>query len=374
MFSVNQIWDPLKVCIIGRAYPPEFFSFIADKKTRSIMERIAIETEEDFQKLKTILESFGVEVLRPNIGSREEHMDGSKLQPPPVMPRDYTAMIGERFFIDRIPGVFNHYSDICDRITAEGNTTSFDTGINSATTITLGKHLYTTGPISDPWDRDIWQVIKKPSWPDDIPEEHLYRLPAAIKYHPKVLEFRKTQINSYHDKVRKMFPEHHVKCYDLNAHIDGCFCPIRPGLLISLRDIQDHELTFPGWDVIYQDDSKLASRLEFNDLRAKNNGKWWLPDVEVDDNFIRFVDTYLDKWTGFVEESVFDVNILMIDQDNAVCSNFNDITLEAMHRHGVNPIKVDFRHRYFWDGGIHCITSDIHRIGDKIDLGLPILP
>ena len=53
--SVHQHWDPLKVCAVGRSFPPEFYSKIGNSKVRSVMERIAIETEEDYQKLINIL-------------------------------------------------------------------------------------------------------------------------------------------------------------------------------------------------------------------------------------------------------------------------------------------------------------------------------
>lgn len=372
MFEVYQHWDPLRVCIVGRAYPPEFYSFIENKKIRSLMERIATETEEDFQKLITVLESFGVEVLRPITGHPNQHIYDNKLQPPPVMPRDTMGMIGDKFFFDNISGNDQSYDAILARITNEGNSILYDTGINTATIIPLGKNLYSAGPISDPWDRDIWNIVRRPSWPEDIPNEYLYKLPKSIKDNAKVKSYRSTQMSAYHNKVKSEFPNHKVSCYEINAHIDGCFCPIRPGLILSLTGIQNYDKTFPGWEIIYHEDSNLASRLEFNELRAKNNGKWWLPGTVVDDEFIEFVETYLDRWTGFVEESVFDVNILMVDQNNAICSNFNDSTLEALFRHDVNPIKVNFRHRFFWDGGIHCITNDIYREGKQIDLGLPI--
>jgi hypothetical protein len=32
MFSVYQHWDPLKVCAVGRSYPPEFYSFIENSE------------------------------------------------------------------------------------------------------------------------------------------------------------------------------------------------------------------------------------------------------------------------------------------------------------------------------------------------------
>ena len=56
-YSVHQQWDRLKVCAVGISYPPEFYSFIKNSKARSVMERIAQETEEDYQNLIRTLSS-----------------------------------------------------------------------------------------------------------------------------------------------------------------------------------------------------------------------------------------------------------------------------------------------------------------------------
>ena len=61
-YSVYQHWDPLKVCIVGRSYPPEFYSWITIPHVRSLFEKIAIETEEDYQSIIKKLESFGVKL------------------------------------------------------------------------------------------------------------------------------------------------------------------------------------------------------------------------------------------------------------------------------------------------------------------------
>ena len=100
MLSVHQHWDPLQVCAVGRSYPPEFYSFIKNPKARSVMERIAVETEEDYQKLISILESFNVKILRTDISDNpEDHYWSGSYSPPPMTPRDHTAMIGETFFM-----------------------------------------------------------------------------------------------------------------------------------------------------------------------------------------------------------------------------------------------------------------------------------
>lgn len=68
MYSVYQHWDPLRVCVVGRSYPPEFYSWIQDSGTRQRFENLALETEEDYQNLITVLtKKFGVEVMRPEL-------------------------------------------------------------------------------------------------------------------------------------------------------------------------------------------------------------------------------------------------------------------------------------------------------------------
>ena len=71
-YSVYQHWDPLKVCIVGRSYSPKVYDYIENESARRVMQRIAEETEEDYQKLISLLQNFGVEVLRPNEQACEE--------------------------------------------------------------------------------------------------------------------------------------------------------------------------------------------------------------------------------------------------------------------------------------------------------------
>ena len=113
--------------------------------------------------------------------------------------------------------------------------------------------------------------------------------------------------------------------------------------------------------MIYLEDSNLGLREEFDIIKHKNKGRWWVPGEERNEGFIQFVEQYLPRCVGLIEETVFDVNSLVIDQKNVICTTFSDEILEAYQQHGINPIPVNVRHRYLWDGGLHCMTSDIHR-------------
>jgi hypothetical protein len=75
------------------------------------------------------------------------------------------------------------------------------------------------------------------------------------------------------------------------------------------------------------------------------------------------VEHYFESWVGNASETVFDVNILVIDQKNIVVSSHNDQVERACARYGIEVHVSTFRHRYFWDAGIHCITNDLNRQG-----------
>ena len=58
MYNVHQHWDPLRVCVVGRSYSPKFYDYIKNSKVQDVFYQIAEETEEDYQKLIQVLESF----------------------------------------------------------------------------------------------------------------------------------------------------------------------------------------------------------------------------------------------------------------------------------------------------------------------------
>ena len=105
----------------------------------------------------------------------------------------------------------------------------------------------------------------------------------------------------------------------------------------------------------------------FLDIKDKVGGKWWLKGEEHNDELIHFVNTWLDKWVGYVEETVFDVNMLSIDQNTVIVHNYHKEVFDFFKKHKVEPIIFKFRHQYFWDGGVHCITQDLYREGTQED-------
>jgi hypothetical protein len=102
---------------------------------------------------------------------------------------------------------------------------------------------------------------------------------------------------------------------------------------------------------------KWASKYE------QSPGAWYVQGQTPTPEFTDFVNTYLTKWTGFVAETVFDVNCLVLDESHVIFSAYNKQVFDYCRKHGIEPIISELRHSYFWDGGISCCTQDIRRAG-----------
>ena len=184
--------------------------------------------------------------------------------------------------------------------------------------------------------------------------------------------------NEYYDQdlslqiecISKHYPDYRWHPINTGGHADGTYSAIKPNLIVSSHDIpgSDYAKLFPDWEVIYvPKENKLDKLDSFSELKKKNGGKWYIPNQPIDDEFVDFVKNYLDHWVGFVEETIFDVNLLVIDEKNVICENYNKVIFDALERHNVTPHILKFRHSHFWDSGLHCVSSDIHRQGTLKD-------
>jgi N-dimethylarginine dimethylaminohydrolase len=338
MYNVYQHWDPLKVMAVGKSYPPELYDYIKNEKVRKVFYKIAEETEEDYQKLISLLESFGVQTVRPDMSKSlnmaKRHIDNNLPIPRPfeMQPRDYTIMLGETFYCGG-----DSYSNkpITSLIRQQGNEVKFpmDSGfkyqnnsikLNAAMTSRIGKDLI-VGTIDD--------------------REKVSNL----------IEVEKD--------LQSKLPNYRVKLMDTQGHADGTFCPVVPGLILSMVGPTSYEESFPGWEVVFLPGESWGKVASFLRLKAKNHGKWWVPGEELNQDFTDYVETWMNHWVGYVEESVFDLNMIVVDKKNVIVNGYNEKAFDAFSRYGITPHICNFRHRYFWDGGLHCITSDLHREG-----------
>jgi hypothetical protein len=319
-------FHPLKHCWLGSGFKTEWFADLPIYKNSKIMDplkKIAEETEEDYQTLEKILKDAGVTTYRSFL-DMNKFKSLKNITKPPVTPRDFFAVIGEKIYAvtKGSPG----YADVLKQIKRKDiELVPSDGCISTATISRVGKDLY-------------WDV--EPSTPANL-----------IEKYSSVWESQGFRV--------------HIS--NRGYHSDAVFCVVKPGCIVSLNDIQDYKTEFPNWDVLYLPDQSWDKVSPFLKTKKKVGGKWWLKGEEYNDQLIEFVNTWLDDWVGYVEETVFDVNMLSIDENTIICNNYNKSVFDHFKKHKVEPIIFNFRHRYFWDGGTHCITQDLYREGTQED-------
>lgn len=327
-------WHPLKTVMLGRSYYPEFYRDIQNPKVKDCLIRIAEETEEDFKNYEKILKEYGCEVIRPELDINEnlqEKIDNKEIMQhrssaflrPPAQPRDGQLVMGNEMLFTG----FDHPS-IKERL-MEYNS---DNTYSLENVAPNGQRIYLDAPYVTCVGNRVYVDLK------EIPEY-------VIKH------------------LQERYSEREFIQLEIGGHNDGCFHTLKPGVILSLLRYQQYEDTFPGWDVCYLPDQSWNLVGNWMDLKKKNKGKWWLAGEEKNNDFTDFVETWLTDWVGYCEESVFDVNVLMLDDKHVCVNGYNKTVFDFLKKHNIEPIIVPFRHRFFWDGGLHCVTLDLYREG-----------
>ena len=321
---------------------------------------------------------FGVKIFRPELPEDLStlYIDNKWVQPP-TAPRDYFLMIQDQFWVPIIPNASHAWS-----IFYRQNKN------NSWPDFVRPHDFYTAMPA------ESVELFAKFEKFKQIDQQHL---DTKLSFYNHVFTDIKNQGNkiikteldfingcfvsrigqdlyfatqTYHDdqpaileQMNQLFPTTRNHVVNAGGHGDATYCPITPGLIVSLRDIPTYADTFPDWEVVYLPPSEYSHMREFETSMKRNKGRWFMPGFEQDQNLINIVDHYFDGWVGHAAETVFHVNILIVDPKNIIVSGHNDQVEAACARHGIEVHVVPFRHKYFWDCGTHCATNDLSRNG-----------
>ena len=332
--NFNAPWDPLEQAWLGATYSPEFYEPIKNSQIRNSLQKIAQETNEDYNAIEKTLINLGVGVNRPYIDPALTIMDyvnitgqlnysNSKsftlIPRPPMQPRDSFLIVGNTlietnhelsWFKPQLKKLGMDYQNIC-----RGHPQPFDAPLVTV----IGQHL-----IVDCRDH-VWLA----------------------------------------DYMQTLFFDRTVIPVMIGGHNDAVFCPVRPGLIVSTHHHANYADTFPGWEVKYIKNQSWNAIPGWRNLKHSNVDKWWIPDSDNNPEFSKFVNIWLTNWVGYVKETVFDVNMLQINEHTILVNNYNKEMFDFFKTKKIEPIITPFRHRFFWDGGIHCITADLYRRGDN---------
>lgn len=329
----NSPWDPLKHVWVGASYLPDFYSPIKNSFVKDSLQKIAEETEEDYQNLIKVLEKFSIKVERPAIDPAVTIMDYvnpagaldyatansfTLIPRPPMQPRDSMLIVGDTM------------------IEANAELQWYESHISSLDL--LPEQLVRNH--GEKFDAPLATVVGK----------HVI---VDCRDHPWLGDY-----------IQSLCPDRIVIPVKIGGHNDAVFCPVAPGLIVSTYHHSNYKDTFPGWEVKFVENQSWNAIPDWRKFKHSNATKWWTPDKDQNPEFEQFVNTWLTHWLGYVDETVFDVNMLPINERTILVNNYNAELFSWFATKGIEPIVVPFRHRFFWDGGIHCITADIYRQGE----------
>jgi len=330
-------WQPLEEVIVGRAYSPDYFDFIENAQVRNQLQQILLETEEDLANLQRTIEKFGARVRRPDLPDRDRFIQsqvhGSGAPLPPLTPRDWQITLGDRLLrvlaMSELDGLCGEYESAGGTVINPHGPTGWDencvlNGASASCIVRVGRDVF--------FDNSDFLKPEQTRWIVDNVLGPEYRIHEAIT----------------------------------DGHGDAVFAILKPGVLLSSKHDVNLDLArdFPGWDVCKIWDSSIWAAMEVGKFKYEQSpGAWYVQGQTPTQEFTQFVDTYLNKWTGFVAETVFDVNCLVLDESHVIFSAYNREVFDYCRRHRIEPIISELRHSYFWDGGISCCTQDIRRRG-----------
>ena len=337
--TVNSFtsWQPLEEVIVGRAYRPDYFEFLDDSQVRNQLQQILAETEEDLDNLSKTIEQFGARVRRPDLVDKEQfiigqiHSSGEPL--PPLTPRDWQITLGNKLLrvlpMDELTNLCAEYEtaqpgSVVDPHGGKWNPDCILNGASASCIVRVGQDVF--------FDNSDYLRPDQTRWIVDNVLGSEYRIHEAVT----------------------------------DGHGDAVFAILKPGVILSSKHDQNlnFDRDFPGWEVCKVWDSSIWAAIEVGKFKAESTpGAWYVTGQTPSDQFIQFVDTYLSKWTGFVQETVFDVNCLVLDESHVIFSAYNKDVFDFCRKHRIEPIISELRHSYFWDGGISCCTQDIRRRG-----------
>lgn len=327
MISSHTGFQPLKEVWLGDCYPAQWYHTFPND-VEDLFGKITELTKQDLDKFQSKLQSLGVKVRRPNFDSENKFRDWQdNLIKPPITPRDWAMVLGNTLYV--IPQY-------------ENELTGFDD------TISLYKK-----------DSANCQVLDR-----SLPDPMCYlNFPSTVRVGQDLFTdcARNSSTLNYFNKAC----EHLAKSYRVHVthtgdHSDGVFCPVAPKKIFTSHYRSDYSLTFPGWSVQALNDSTI---------KRKNNGyngQWWVPGVDLQ-IFNDKIIGYAKSWIGNSAETVFEVNMLVIDDRNICCIVEDNTVCRQLESLGFTVHVIDFKCRGFWDGGLHCLTVDIHRDGPCID-------
>jgi len=325
MINSNFGFTPLKEVWLGDTYPESFYEHLPNAVADPLCQ-ITQWCKEDTSKLQKFLESKDIIVRRPQFDSIDDHLGkNEQLVKPPITPRD------DYIVLDKTLYRLHHNKELkqdqwhhaMDRYKSLGY--------------------------------DVQQPVDQPInvfWPPSI-----VRVGKDLYVDPSGLE----QMWGFSCQAMvELAKKYRVNICSTDGHSDAVFCPVAPGLIASSHWKTDYNVSFPDWEVF-----DIPEKYQNNGFAQKN---WSVPGQDDNQELEKWIYDSASDWIGQFHETVFEVNMLVVDEKNIIAMKDHPPLTEWLDKRGITVHTFDFRSRTFFDGGWHCLTLDIHREDTMTDL------
>lgn len=345
--NVHCQWQPLEEVWVGSTYSPEYYRDIKNSKIRDFLQKIARETQEDLDNLARICSQYGAQVQRPQLDPTESMMDlingqvaFNAMNRPPMQPRDGQLIVKDRFVLgDRdhksfrklaLDTIDNRHLINCfaiepgDPMYVSKSTPTLE-GVGGAVVLKYGRDIFVSST-------GCYEFV--PQW------------------------------------AKEAFGSgYRIHAVPVGSHLDAKISIINPSLMITAHMVDDQFASFKGNRIVL--DSNIYQKiLDFDAVATRYKGKYWSPEAENNPEICNWVDDYMSAWLNNSSVTFFDLNLLSLDEKTIVVASYNKDIYEAAAKQGIEVIHAPLRHRFFWDGGVHCCTLDIRRQGGLEDYQL----
>lgn len=341
-------WDPLEEIIVGVCPPEHFYdNFVKDDRCLPLLNTILKETREDLDNLSNMLEAMEIKVYRPNNLQFHPSIDISTFQihnpMAPIIPRDQYLVYGNK--------IVQTYTSMPDR------------WLDSVAYYDIFAELFKRGL--------EWNSMPAPLLKNMDDQSELYKTDRLLWHTATMFKCGDALITNSKGPGSQLglrwmadnYPDCKIIINENSiqnnfGHIDHGFFMTDDETVFAENKHWAPEILTKNKNVIYLHDVVESPVLsEVNEIKEQ---------YKAHGNFsFEHLDVWMTEWKGYWQTVAFDFNILVVDSKNIVISNSQPRLQELLDKHGITCHVAPIRHNMFWEAGVHCLTLDVKRRGEK---------
>lgn len=345
-------WDPLEEVIVGDCFLYKDLNWKLPPSAAAKFELILEETKEDLDNLADYISKLGVKVHRPKpkINNQDIQISNFNIKhaTAPIVPRDQYLVYGET--------IYQTYTTMPDRY------------IDSLSYYDIFLDLYKQGHnwISQPppellnfaeGEDDWWWTNGENFYKNKYADKVLWHTASMLKYGDALLSHWGPGTELGLEWMRRNTPQGRIVVENNYGHIDHGFFNVDDETIICnarfwIPESLKHKRIIPTdrlGDNLHAHMHKFIK--DFSATPGKLSDEW--------------LDRWLTEWKGYVQKVSYDCNVLVIDPQNVLFIAHEPKVFKLLNSMGINCHVCTVRHGWYWEAGMHCLTLDIKRRGEK---------